>query len=549
MKPLLSILQGAIATGTGILSLGWILLGLLRPRLRKWERWVAALALGAPLYALLMTALTLAGGARRGVLTALPLALAAAAWRLARRVESEESSSKLAWPWIAGAGVVLVPFAVVALLSALAPDLTPPGEDLALAQAAQLARDGAAIPVGEWRAATPLWLSAFAIGRHSAVSAMHLVFLFGVAGIVFAALLRVAAPTAAICGAALTFTCPALMLPATGAGDAILFAFLAAAALFLGALGSATRQRALALSALLPALYGALFPHAAANAFAGFLFRPLAALPAAIPPAAFALAWFMRRHMAWLAALTLFCAITSWPPFLRRLAPGDAKTLPGVSLGVVLRRTPEEVYLEQRLDGYQALRAFANALPRDAKVLATVPLPAARFERDTLTSAALLDLLRLPLDMQREPAFVRTVKAGAESVRTYDVKTRSAAEIRFYRDGVEVARDRSWRVSAPEAFDNNPATMASGRVVIDFGGPVSFDQIRILGAEGTPVPRPPGLRRYTALALRRAGVTHLLLGTGDELYTDFRRNTDYWGVREIYTGTVGKHAAALFEIR
>lgn len=549
MKTLLSILQGSLAAGTGVLSCGWILLGVLRLRLRGAERWVAALALGAPLYALAASALAAAGWARRGVLTVLPAALAAAAWLLARRAPREAAPPGAPWPWKAAGVAVLAPFAVLAVLAALAPNLTPAAEDAALAQAARLAETPSSIPLSEWHPAAPLWLAAFAAGRHSAAATLHLLFLFGAAGLVFAALRRTASAPAAGCGAALTFTCPALLLPATQSGGALLFTFLAAGALFLFALGLLTRQPWLAGSALVPAAYAALLPLPAGNAYAGFLFRPLAPWPALIPLAAFALAWFMRRHAGWLAALTLFCAVTSWPPVLRRLAPAEARVLRGIRLSEVLRRTPEDSFLERRLEGYVAVRVFELALPREARVLSATPLPHSRIARAVTASPRLLELLRLPLDAAREPSLLRTVKARAVDVTAFDVKTRGAAEIRFYHAGAELPRRASWRVSAPEAFDNNPATIAAGRIDIDFGRPVTFDEVRILGLEGVPVPRPAGLRRYAMLALRRAGVTHVIVASDDEICTDLRRYGDFWGVRELRAGGVGGHEAVLFEIR
>jgi hypothetical protein len=549
MKPLLAILQGALGAGAGVLACGWIALALARPKLKGIERWVAALALGAPLYSAVAAALLLAGVARRGILTALPVLLAAAAWRLSRRVPREADPPAAARPWTAAAAVVLAPFAVVALLSALAPDLTPAGEDAALGQAARLSADPSAIAPWLWHAAAPLWLSAFSAGRHSAVSALHLLFFAGAAALVYSALHRTAHPPAAWCGAVLTFTCPALLVYGTGAGHAVLSAFLASAAVFLAVLGAVTRQRALALAALLPAAHAVLLAPAPGSAYAGFLFRPLGALPAAIPLAAFALAWFMRGHWAWLAAVTLFCAAVSWPPHLRRLAPAGARVLPGVSLSVVLRRVPEETYLQQRSNDYRTVREFRDLLPFGAKVLADAPLLESRFGRTIETHPRLLGLLHLPLDPHREPRFLKTVKASAVSVRAFRLNARGAAEIRFYLAGREAPRTAAWRVSAPEAFDNNPATMVSGRVDAGFGGPVSFDEIRILGTEGEPAPRPPGLRRYAALALRRAGVTHVAVRTGDALCTDLRRHGEYWGVRELAAGGIGGHATALFEIR
>src|SRR5262249_19185302 len=145
----------------------------------------------------------------------------------------------------------------------------------------------------------------------------------------------------------------------------------------------------------------------------------------------------------------------------------------------------------------------------------------------------------------------------------------SIHELRFYNNGVELARAPQWRLTAnpypwgiENAFDNSLATfwmsgegLRPGQTVeVRFGGAEILEtavvesapnrtalRLRLEGEDGagkwhvlSPAPaisdtaRPLGLRRAIRAELKRRGIDYVLLFDGQVGADDFRINADLW---------------------
>jgi hypothetical protein len=499
------------------LALGWLALGLLSVRLRAAERWPAAFSTGTPLLAAFVLLLVKIHQYRRGVLlwTTITLVILAL-WR--RRSIQVEDASPLRRSLLALAAIGLLAVSAWTAYTALGPDTTPLGHDDALAAAAEIHR-GTLKP--RWDE-TALWSAAFKFGNHAAVPLLHSIYLPGLALALLALLRRHTTPLAAVLATLLLLTAPALDVFAAQAGTQLLWLFCLFAALWLAHLAGQTSQPRLLLPVVLLAVFTAKLHLDSAPVFGGYVFGWLPWL--ATLPLAAALGWALRRQAICLAALLVFQIATSVPALTPRPQP-----------------TPKEPALFLETD-----------TPVTSLTFTEQPIARAWTSHRATADPALYRILQTAWDEKLRPARQRRQPITDTPRRTFYVEhVGRIAEVRFFLRGVEVPRDSRWRVrslegepSAPLAFDNSMVTACECAIEIDFGAPVTFDEVWIDGTEGVFTGAPAGLRRAATLELKRRGVTHILAWETGPLFDEFNRNADYWGAQEVGN----RHGVHLFSL-
>ncbi len=488
------------------LALGWLALGALSVKLRAVERWPAAFAVGTPLLAAFVLLLVKIHQYRRGVLigsTAVLILLAL--WR--RRSIPVEESEPLPRPLIALFGIVLLAAFAWTAFAALGPDTTPPGQDSTFAAAAEIHR-GASKP--RWNA-TALWSAAFHLRRYTGVPLFHSFYLPALSLALLALLRRFTTPPAAVLAALLLATAPAYSILASQGGTHLLWLFCLFSALWLAILARQSRQWRLLLPALLLAFFTVRLSPISGGAFGGYLFGWLPWL-AALPLAAF-LGWALQRQLPWLAALLVFQVAASAPALSPRPLP--------------------------------TVRDFGNlleeAIPPTSLTLTEQPIARAWTTRRVTTDPALFRIAAMSYDDRLRPRMERRLPLTAAPRRTFFLEHEGLiAEVRFFRNGVELPRSPAWRVrslngeqAAPLALDNSFVTGCDCAIDIDFGAPVEFDEVWIAGNKGQFAGAPKGLRRAATVELKRRGITHVLAWEGSPLTDELSRNAPYWGVTEV----------------
>ncbi len=497
MKELWHILEGALATVLLTGSLGWLVLGACRIRLRSGERWPAALAVGVPLSA---AAVWLAGPRKGALLWAAILLTALAILRRKDiRVEADEPLPR----WLmALMAVVMGVFGFLALTNG---KTTPTVWDDALVQAIGIIRHWTA---PGWDAGT-FWTLPYRFGAEPAIRLVHFCFLAGLALAVLAAARRWMGPVGAVTSALLVFTAAPLLGFAGFGGSQVLLAFGVFSTIWLCV---AMRQiRLLPWAALLAWFAWRIAPASGGNAFSGFVFLHLPWVLA--PFAALALGWLVRRQRAVAAVLVGFQLATVWPGLAQRLAPAQQ-----LSLGV------------------EDARMLERSVGPNAFFLSEIPLARSLMAHPVSRDPELLVMMSRAFGTWRESHI--PVPSGAR--RTFSLPRQGfSGEVRFYRAGVEVPRSPAWQVRATEgerqagwAFDNNPVSGCDCALEIDFGQPLEFDEVRVLGSSGRSADPPGGLRRSAVILLKRLGITHVVVREGSALADELHRNTQYWGVKE-----------------
>jgi hypothetical protein len=499
------------------LSLGWLTLGLLRVKLRSAERWPAAFAAGTPLLAAFVLLLVKLHQYRRGVLVgAAAVMILLALWR--RRSLPVEESEPLPRPLLALFTLVLLASFAWTVYAALGPDTTPPGQDSTFAAAAEIHR-GAGKP--RWNA-TALWSAAFHLRRYTGVPLFHAFYLPALALALLALLRRCTTPPAAVLAALLLATAPAYSILASQGGTHLLWLFCLFGTLWLAVLSRQSRQWRLLLPALLLAIFTLKLTPPEGAAFGGYIFGWFPWL-AALPLAAL-LGCALQRQIPWLAALLAFQLAASAPALSPRPQP--------------------------------TVRDFGNlleeALPPASLTLTEQPIARAWTTRRVTTDPALFRIAAMAFDDKLRPKMERRLALTATPRRTFFLEHDGLiAEVRFFRNGVELPRSPAWRVrrfdgetAAPLAFDNSFVTGCDCAIEIDFGAPVEFDEVWIAGNKGQFAGAPKGLRRASTMELKRRGITHILAWEGSPLTDELSRNAPYWGVTEAGS----RHGAHLFSL-
>jgi len=205
-KPVLAILFGAAFTVTVSLALGSLLLRRLRVTLDRWEAILIAFVAGSACLSLVTFFLCLIHAARWEVFLAAGW-LAILIWH--GRAGRHKSIDCPVWPLL-----ILVPFAVVYFINALAPEVSPDGSGYHLGNVLHYWRAHgfdwahhsmyASMPQG----AEMLFLFAFCFGGHSSAALVHFAFLAALPLLIARYGARIASPRAGLFAAVLVFTCP-----------------------------------------------------------------------------------------------------------------------------------------------------------------------------------------------------------------------------------------------------------------------------------------------------------------------------------------------------
>ncbi len=309
----------------------------------------------------------------------------------------------------------------------------------------------------------------------------------------------------------------------------------------------------------------------------------------ALPFVSLALGLALETAGSALVVIALVHAIAGLPPVSALYADRNAWRVASFPIAAALRFEPESKYLTEHLKDYSMKAAIETLTPPNAKIFSLDSVPQAYINRTFLIGyeSALgnfgMDLLATPLDRNLRPSerqrfrFLPVATRGVRVVETADEPAFWAVnEIRVYRQGRELPRSGSWRVSAwPNgwdaqlAFDNSYATRWSSwqsmcfgmSLSIDFGQTQVIDEVILDHApvasakvqvevmddrsrwvpltdsnDTSPLDTPAGLRRAASLALRTRGIGYLLVHDSDFFAADLRRYESYWGVTELHRG-------------
>lgn len=404
---------------------------------------------------------------RRGVLLWASILLTLLAiWR--RRVNHEQEDPRPRWLLVPlGLGV-----AVFAWLTASHTRPTPAGLD----------------------DAGLLWAMPARFGGAPAVVLLHAIFLLALGFSIFEAARRWMRPVGAVTAALLVWTAPPVWTLAGMSGSQGVYLYCLFGAVWLAGLAIQTRQWWLGVWAAVLALHcWTLAGISGGSVFSGFVFLHLPWV--SLPFAALGLGWLVQRQAIAGAVLVGFQIATLWPG----LAPAQDLT-----------------------QGVEEARMVERSVGPKARILSEIPLARSQMTHTVSQDAELLAMLQRT--STRWPT-VRMVVPEADRRSYVLTQERFMGEVQFYLRDKEIPRSPRWRVSRPEVFDNRVVTGCKCRVEIDFGEPVRFDQIQLMGSR-------PGLRREAVIVLRDLGYTHILVREGGPLGDELHRHAAYWGVKE-----------------
>lgn len=337
-------------------------------------------------------------------------------------------------------------------------------------------------------------------------------------------------------------------------------------------------------------VFGAFYP---ANISTRFL------LPAA-PLLALAIAMTAARARGMASLLVIAHALASWPSHIKTYAdPSAWKLDKPVPWKQALRLESEEAFLARVMPAYPIARMIEKEVPPGQRVFSFQQVAEAYTTREILVGYAgacnqtLFDTLWVPLtedwiprrqvDFRFAPRRLRAVRI---TLRTpFNKDSWAISEVRLFREGSEIPRARSWRLTAHPnpweiglAFDSNLATRwrsweslrAGMYIEVDFGSVQELDKVLLIcplapwdlklelsgvsedgrweGLGGDPEhilgEEPPGLRRAATESFLRRGVNWLLVSDSDFGAKDFEQKTAEWGLEFID----GRNGARLYRI-
>ena len=232
-----------------------------------------------------------------------------------------------------------------------------------------------------------------------------------------------------------------------------------------------------------------------------------------IPPLPFvslAMALALGSSTALLATLMILHAFFSWPSEIHRYGGRYAWKLDRILFTQALRLEPQDRYLREKSQDYSAARLVEAAVPQGEWILGTKGLPTAYCNRDFLVSyqsaesQTMLDWINTGFIPDYQPTLVVSFQFPEHTARRFrilqtgraerpDVQW-SVSELRFFHQGVEIARQPNWRLQAwPNpwevqlAFDNSLATrwrswetVKPGDFIdVDFGREQAIDEIHL----------------------------------------------------------------------
>ena len=241
----------------------------------------------------------------------------------------------------------------------------------------------------------------------------------------------------------------------------------------------------------------------------------------ALPFVAIALALAMEARFL-LPALMIthsFLSWPNWPPgLLTKTVPPNTWRLIRLPWKAALRIEKEPDFLARRSDGYNRARMVELHVPPGEKVLAQNGVADSYTGREVLVgyqsakNEQLMDILYAGLDEARWPRLIWAFKFPANRnvkrfrlEQTFPVEVQDEqwdiTEVRLYRDGAELPRESTWRLTAKPnpwdiqmAFDNSPVTRwRSGdtakpgmHVDVDLGAVKPLSQIRVESSWDSP---------------------------------------------------------------
>jgi hypothetical protein len=213
MEPL-SVLFGALWTAATAWALGRLLLTRLRLPLYRLEEHLLAWLTGTALLSLALFALGFAHGYYDAVFLLLGLAALAAVWRTGAWRSAAEPLPDLEKPWrllfLGGFAV----FAVIYVIYAMGPEISPDGSSYHLGTVSRWYREHHMLRLPNQMYAhlsmgvDLLFLYSFAFGRHSAAALTHATFLLALPWLMVCFGRRYGAPHAAVAGALAVFASP-----------------------------------------------------------------------------------------------------------------------------------------------------------------------------------------------------------------------------------------------------------------------------------------------------------------------------------------------------
>ncbi len=233
---LIGLLLGVCLSGGTSLCLGAVLLAKLDVSLARAERAALAFVLGSACYSLVLFLLCALHLAYTGAFAALFIAAGIAAWRLRKKSPGAALPGlPRRWTWFFG--LLFGAYAVVYLVNALAPEMSPDGAAYHLPLVARSLRaHGFERITWNFYASLPqgielLFLPAFALGRDSAAAMVHFLFLLDLPLLMFCHGRRFGFPVPAAAAAFLVFASPLVGLDGTSAyvdvaAAAVLFALV-----------------------------------------------------------------------------------------------------------------------------------------------------------------------------------------------------------------------------------------------------------------------------------------------------------------------------------
>lgn len=236
MPKVFSVLFGAGVTVAVAWCFGQVLLARLRLGLSRGERPFYALALGAAVLSLALFAMAALRVIYDASLLALGLLAAFTAWRWGRSGEAAKPLEPLPRGWRVLFWAVWLPFAAIALLHAMAPEMSPDGSSYHLGVISRFYRAHGFIPMphlmyGQMpQGFDILFLMAFAFGRHSAAALVHCTFLLALPWLALRIGQRAGHAVAGATAGLMVMASPVVMIDGASAYNDVALAFVLLAA-------------------------------------------------------------------------------------------------------------------------------------------------------------------------------------------------------------------------------------------------------------------------------------------------------------------------------
>lgn len=299
MLKAVSVLFGAGITVASAWALGRVALRRLGIRLHREEEHVIGLVLGSALLSLAIFALAAARLVYDATLVALAAGALALAWRSGAMRSSPETLPAVPRGWMAAFVAVYTPFAVIALMHAMAPEISPDGSSYHIGVMARFYREHGFIAM-PWHMYAQLsqgfdllFIMAFALGRQSATAVVHCVFLLALPWMLLRFGQRTGHPAAGAVAGLLVFASPVVMVDGASAYNDVALAAVLFALFYLCEVALSGWQRGLA---------------AALGLLAGYAFGVKYTAAVALPFAFVMLIVALRRaREAWLRPVLVFC--------------------------------------------------------------------------------------------------------------------------------------------------------------------------------------------------------------------------------------------------